>query len=216
MTGNAGRSDELTDRLKDGDEQALAELFSLHRERLWQIVHFRLDRRLSGRLEVDDVLQEVYLDAAKRVQHFIDSQNVAFFVWLRTIAGQTMIDLHRRHLGAEMRNAAREVSIHGVQYPQATSVSFAVHLLANMTSPSQAAIRVELTDRIEKTIDEMNPIDREVLAMRHFEELTNGEVAEILSLTPAAASVRYMRAIARLKDILAQLPGIFDDDDVES
>lgn len=204
-------SQELVSRLRNGDEQALAELFSIHRERLWQIVNFRLDRRLAGRLDVDDVLQEVYLDAAKRVRHFINDHDVTFFVWLRTIVGQTMVDLHRRHLGAEKRNAGREISIHGVKYPQATSVSFAVHLLANLTSPSQAAMRDELSEQIETAIEAMDSIDREVLALRHFEELTNSEVAEVLELTQAAASVRYMRALARLKDILTKIPDFFEE-----
>jgi RNA polymerase sigma-70 factor (ECF subfamily) len=210
MADNAGEPEDLFERLKRGDNQAVAEFFSLHRERLWQIVRFRLDRRLASRVDVDDVLQEVYLDATRRLRHYVEDPSVSFFVWLRTIVGQTMIDLHRRHLGTEMRDANREVSIHGARYPQATSVSLVIQLMADITSPSRVAVRKELTNEVEQAIEGMDPIDREVLALRHFEELTNSEVSEVLDITQSAASVRYMRAIARLKRILAEVPDFLD------
>jgi len=211
MADTAGEPEDLLERLKRGDNQAVADFFSLHRERLWQIVRFRLDRRLASRVDVDDVLQEVYLDATRRLRHYVEDPSVSFFVWLRTIVGQTMIDLHRRHLGAEMRDANREVSIHGTRYPQATSVSLVIHLMADISSPSRVAVRKELTNEVEQAIEGMDPIDREVLALRHFEELTNSEVSEVLDITQSAASVRYMRAIARLKRILAEVPDLFDE-----
>jgi RNA polymerase sigma-70 factor (ECF subfamily) len=175
------------------------------------MVNFRLDRRLCGRVDADDVLQEAYLDAAQRINHYLSKPSMSFFVWLRQIVLQTMIDLHRQHLGAQMRDAAREVSLHRGGYPQATSISLAAHLLGNLTSPSQAAMREEVSRQLEKALEAMSTIDREVLALRHFEELTNGEVAEVLGIQQKAASIRYVRAIARLKDILVQIPGFFDE-----
>jgi len=203
---SADASGELLARVKEGDKDALARLFSANRPRLWRMVHFRLDRRLYGRVDADDVLQEAYLDAARRMHHFADDSTPSFFVWLRLIVGQTLIDVHRRHLGAQIRDAGREVSIHQ-RCPQATSMSLAMHLLGHLTSPSQAAIRAELSVQLEQALEGMERIDREVLILRHFEELTNGEVAEILDIGPKAASIRYVRALGRLKEVLAKLPG---------
>ena len=97
---------ELLQRVKAGDTQALAELFSLYRDRLWRIINFRLDNRLLGRVDADDVLQEVYLAAAQRLEHYLDDSTHSFFIWLRLIANQTLIDVHRRHLGAKMRESS--------------------------------------------------------------------------------------------------------------
>ena len=124
--------------------------------------------------------------------------------------GQTLVDVHRRHLGAQIRDANRELSI-PTRYPAATSLSISFHLLAQLTSPSHAAIRAEMTDLLEDALHGMNDIDREILALRHFEELTNSEVAEVLGIEQKAASIRYVRAIARLKDVLGRIPGFFDD-----
>ena len=210
MSSSAEAASQLLERIRQGDEEALAEMFSIHRDRLWRTVNFRLDRRLAGRVDADDILQEAYLDAAQRVQHYFENPTISFFVWLRMVVGQTLIDTHRRHLGAQMRDAAREVSIHAGAYPQATSLSLAAHLLGHLTSPSHAAVREEMTLKLEQAIESMEPIDQEVLALRHFEELTNSEVAEVLDIQQKAASIRYIRAVARLKDVLQQIPGFFD------
>ena len=201
---------ELLRRVKDGDQQALAELFSTHRARLWRIINFRLDSRLAGRVDADDILQEAYLAAAQRIKHYLDDSSQTFFVWLRLIAHQTLIDVHRRHLGAQMRDASRDMSIHA-HYAQATSMSIASQLLGNFTSPSQAAMRDEIANQLEQAIESMEPIDREVLALRHFEELTNSEVAEVLDIQQKAASIRYVRALKRLKNVLGNVPGFLDD-----
>ncbi|MEZ6065970.1 MAG: sigma-70 family RNA polymerase sigma factor [Planctomycetaceae bacterium] len=202
-------------RVIEGDESALAEAYSDHRERLWRMVHFRLDRRLQGRVDADDVLQEAYLDAVKRIGHFAENQPISLFVWLRLIVGQTLIDVHRRHLGAKMRDADREESIQQ-RLSEGTSVSLSFHLLAHLTSPSLAAQRAELMSLVEEALAGMSGTDREVLALRHFEELTNSEVAEVLGLERKAASIRYVRALARLKTVLQQIPGFFVDTDVET
>lgn len=211
MPSDSGPASELVSRLKNGDDQALAHVFSLYRERLKRMVEFRIDRRLQGRVDSSDVLQEAYIDAAQRLRHFLAKPNMSLFVWLRQITTQRLIDIHRLHLGAQLRDAKQEVQLFGRDGSAATSASLAAGLLAQLTSPSQLAARAELVEQVEKALENMDAIDREVLAMRHFEELTNNEVAEVLGLSKAAASNRYVRALARLKDILAKIPGFFEE-----
>lgn len=205
-------ADPLTQRMRDGDADALAELFAAHRERLWRLVNFRLDRRLSGRVSPDDVLQEAWLDATTRLSHFAGAADggMSPFVWLRAVVCQTMIDVHRRHLSAKKRDAGRDVSLARPQYAQSTTASMFMELTGHLTSPSAAAVRAESLDAVQQAIESMDPIDREVLALRHFEELGNGEVAEVLGIGEKAASIRYVRAVRRLKEILAQAPGLTD------
>jgi len=192
--------DELQ-RLLAGGEQALAELFSEHQDRLERMVHYRLDQRLYGRVDVSDVLQEAYLEVSRRIQDYLDRPTVPFFIWLRQITSQILIDTHRRHL-AKMRDANQEVRIHRDNYVNASSHSLAAQLVGNLTSPSRAAMRDEILNQLRTALDGMEELDREVLALRHFEELTNNEVAEVLGLQKAAASNRYVRALKRLRAIL--------------
>jgi RNA polymerase sigma-70 factor (ECF subfamily) len=207
LGGNASES--LHARFLEGDASALAEAFAEHRQRLWRMVHFRLDSRMSGRVDPDDVLQEAYLSAAGRIKHYRGGDFQSPFLWLRIIVQQTLVDVHCRHMGAQARDASRESPIFG-QYPQATSASLAVCLAGDWTSPSQAVARGELLEKLQAVIATMNSVDQEILAMRHFEELTNGETAAALGIEPKAASIRYVRALRRLKEILAGFPGILE------
>jgi RNA polymerase sigma-70 factor (ECF subfamily) len=211
MDDTSSQDNGLRTRLQGGDEKVLAELFSRHRERLWRMVNFRLDRKLQARIDPDDVLQEAYLGAVQRIGHYDGKSPISPFVWLRLIVQQTLIDVHRRHLGAQMRDAEREASAHRQDFSQATSISLAAQLVGHLTSPSQAAQRAEMLSRLEQALAGMDPIDQEVLALRHFEELSNSEVAEVLGIQQKAASIRYVRALRRLKDILSQIPGFVDE-----
>lgn len=197
---------ELLARLRGGDQSALAELFARHRDRLRRMVELRLDPRLNGRVSPSDVLQEAYIDAVKRLTHYFDKPDESFFGWLRLIVGQRLADVHREHLGAAKRNAAQEVSIDRTG-PAASSACLAGFLVGRLTSPSHAAQRAEALAAVETALDRLDPLDREVLALRHFEELSNNEVAEILGIQRAAASKRYVRALARLREVLEALPG---------
>jgi RNA polymerase sigma-70 factor (ECF subfamily) len=196
-------------RMLTGDERALAEFFAEHRLRLNRMVQFRLDPRLRGRIDADDVLQEAYVDAARRLDAFRAAQPMSAFVWLRLIVGQTLIDFHRRHVGAQMRDAGREQSIQA-RLADGTSPSMSFQLMGRLSTPSRAVQRAELTSLVTTALDDMNETDREVLALRHFEELTNKETAEVLGIEPKAASIRYVRALEKLKQILKQVPGFFD------
>lgn len=192
-------SDEL-EMLKSGDADAIAEVFSRHRDKLQRMVRFRLDRRLYGRVDTADVLQDVWLETSRRIEDYTSNPAVPFFVWVRQLAYQIIIDLHRRHLGAQKRNVSQEVSIGKSNCD--TSVSIAAQLAGNLTSPSNVAMRGERLARLREALDGMDEVDREVLALRHFEELGNNEVAEILGIQKTAASNRYVRALKRLKQVL--------------
>ena len=199
----------LIDRALTGDESALAALFDGYRSQLRRMIRLRLDRRLSGRVDSSDVLQEAYLDIRKRLGEYAsDPSAMPFHLWLRLVAGQRLIDVHRFHLGVQMRDAGQEVSLHRGPFPQASSVSLAAQLLGKMTSASHAAIRAEHKLIVQEALNGMDPIDREVLALRHFEHLSNDETALVLGLTKSAASNRYIRALKRLKEILSSIPGL--------
>ncbi len=202
--------------LTTGDKQALAELFSLHRESLRKMVQFRLDNRLRHRVDAEDILQEAFLAAEQRIGSYRDDSERSVFIWLRLIVGQTLIDVHRRHLGTKMRDANQEVSLRHNGSPMASSATLSGHLLGHLTSPSQAAMRAEMVVLLEGVLQNMDDLDREVLMLRHFEELSNNEVAEILGIQKSAASNRYVRALQRLKGILTGVPGILDEDSQRS
>jgi RNA polymerase sigma-70 factor (ECF subfamily) len=202
--------DELLRRAGDGDERAVTELFDRYRKRLKQMIRLRLDRRLQGRVDPSDVLQDAYIDLTEQLPSYCARPEMPFFLWLRLVAGQRLMRVHRHHLGAAMRDAGREVSLYKGALPQASSVSIAAQLLGRFTSASQAAVRAERQLQLQAAINSMEEIDREIIALRHFEELSNGEVAEVLGLSKAAASNRYIRAMVRLQAILESLPGFLD------
>lgn len=198
-------SDDLLARATAGETQALAEVFVLHRDRLKQMVRLRLDRRLLGRLDPSDVLQEAYLDIARRLPEYQANPAMPFYLWMRFLTGQKLIDLHRHHLGAKMRDAGQEVSLYHGALPQASSVSLAAQLVGRLTSASRAAMRAELQLQVQEALNSMDPLDREILTLRHFEMLSNEETAKVLGLKKTAASNRYVRALKRLKEILASV-----------
>jgi len=200
----ADRTLALLDRLRARDDQALGELFMLHRDRLWRMLYVRLDSRLASRVAPDDVLQETFLDVARRIGEYLAGPAVPFYVWLRFLTVQRMLMVQRAHLGARRRDVSQEVPLPEGGAPFAYADSMAGQLVGHLTSPSQAAMRHELQDRLRAALAEMDPLDREVLALRHFEELGNGEVAEVLGITKDAASKRHVRALKRLRAILTE------------
>lgn len=197
----------LLDRLQR-QENVLGELFMLHRDRLWRMLYVRLDRRVTSRIAPDDVLQEAFLDVSRRIGEYLANPAVPFYVWLRFLTLQRLQMLQRMHLGAQRRDITLEVSLTGAGGPFASPESMAWQLVSPMSSPSHAAIRHELQERLRAALDEMDPVDREVLALRHFEELGNQEVANILGISKEAASKRHLRALQRLKTILGDWPSV--------
>lgn len=205
-----GDVEALLRRIRDGDSGACAELFACFRDRLRRMVKLRLDRRLHGRLDASDVLQEAYLDISRRATEYAEKPDMPVYLWLRFLTGQRLLALHRHHLTAQKRDAGLEIVLHRGAMPQASSISLAAQLLGRLTSPTQAAQRAELRVRLQEVLNGMDPLDREILTLRHFEELTNTEAAEVLGLQKSAASNRYIRALKRLKDALGHASGFFE------
>jgi RNA polymerase sigma-70 factor (ECF subfamily) len=211
MTDDSSPPDDLLRRASAGDGDALAQLFGHYRDRLRKMVYLRLDRRLQGRVDASDVLQEAYLDLARRAPEFLARPTMPFFLWLRLLTGQRLLAIHRHHLGAKIRDAGKEqIALRHGALPQATSASLAAQLLGRLTSASQVAMRAEMQLRLQEALNSMDPLDREVLVLRHFEELTNSETAEVLGLQKAASSNRYVCALKRLRSILRSIPGFAD------
>ena len=146
------------------------------------------------------------MDVSRLLDDYLSDRPMPFFLWLRHITTQRLIDVHRRHLGARKRDAELEVSLHRGNGPLVNSASLAAQLLGRLTSPSQAAIRDELRSRVQEALNSLEPVDREVLALRHFEQLSNAETAETLGIKRSAASTRYLRALKRIRGLLAEYP----------
>ncbi len=198
---------DLIERLRAGDRHALADLFQRHRERLRRMVELRLDARLHGRIDASDVLQDGFLDIAQRVEAYLREPRLPMFLWLRLVVSDRLAMVHRHHLGTRMRDAALEVSLYRDPLPQASSAALAAMLLGRQTSPSNAAIRAEQILQVQEAINSLEPLDREVVALRHFEQLTRAETAVVLGITEEAGAKRYIRALKKLKSILAAMPG---------
>ena len=190
-----------------GDQAGWGELLARHRDRLKRMVALRLDRRLQGRIDPSDVIQESYLEAAARLAEYLRNPSMPFFLWLRFLTGQKLLELHRHHLGTQMRDAERDISLYRGTLPATSSAALAAQLLGHATRPSEAAMRAEMKIRLQEALNGMDPLDREVLALRHFEQLSNAETAKVLGLQESAASKRYVRALRRLKEILMNMPG---------
>jgi RNA polymerase sigma-70 factor (ECF subfamily) len=190
----------------EGDMAAWSELLEAHRGRLRRMVALRLDRRLLGRVDPSDVIQEASLEAARALPKYLERPDLPFFLWLRWLTGVALQVQHRKHLGVAARDASREVRLVDGPIPGASSAALAAQLLGHDTRPSVAAIRAERKLRLQEALDTLDPIDREVLVLRHFEELSAEETARVLAIDRSAASKRYMRALRRLKDQIGSRP----------
>jgi RNA polymerase sigma-70 factor (ECF subfamily) len=207
MGGNSSDTLRLLQRARAGDRQALDELFARHRDRLRRMVDMRLDWGLRSRLDASDVIQDAYLEVAGRLEEYLRNPTLPLFLWLRLVVGERLTTLHRQHLGTQMRDARREVSLYRAALPEASSAALAARLLGKHTSPTQAAVRAERLLRVQEALNSLDPIDREVLSLRHFEQLSRAEAARVLGIAEAAAAKRYIRALKRLKQTLADMPG---------
>ncbi|MGI9444786.1 MAG: sigma-70 family RNA polymerase sigma factor [Rubripirellula sp.] len=199
-----GVETELTARMRQGSKDALATIFADYRERLRRIIQFRIDYRIAARVSDSDILQDTYIAAAKRLPHFSQQTEMSAFLWLRLLAKQQLVDIHRQHLKAEKRDARKEMGLQPYQASAQTSMALAVQLVGSITAASEVVARAETIALLEASLNEMDETDREVIALRHFEELTNIETASVLNLQPSAASKRYLRAMSRLSQLMSK------------
>lgn len=193
---------------RDGDLSGVGRLLEDYRDRLRRMIHLRMHPAMRGRVDASDILQEAFVEASTRLPDYLNERDMPFFVWVRFLTSQKLAQLHRRHLGAQVRDARRDRRIAGARDSvAASSVVLADALVAQYSSPSQGAARLEENHRIEEVLESMKEIDREILALRHYEHLSNAEAAAALGVTEATASVRYVRAAKRLRDALTSPEG---------
>ncbi len=207
MERNSAAAVDLIERARAGDREARSALFGQHRERLRRMVEMRLDARLQGRLDASDGVQDAYVDVLERLEDYLRDPKLPLFLWMRLVVGERLVKLHRHHLGTQMRDAGREVSLYRGALPAASSAALAAQLLGKYTSPTQAAVRAERILRMQEALNQLEPVDREILSLRHFEELTAAEAAQVLDIEESAAAKRDFRALKRLKQVLADTPG---------
>lgn len=204
MAVGLGEGNDLIDELRDGGEEAVAEMFAHYRGKLLRMVALRLDDRLLSKVDCEDILQEAFVTASRRVGDYLDRPMVPVFVWLRQVTTQILIDTHRRYLSTQRRDVRQEVTRCRAEGPEGGSVCVVSHLADSLTSPSQHAVRQESLGDMRAALDQLSEMDREVLVLRHLEELGNNEVAEILGIDKYAASKRYLRALARLRQAMPE------------
>src|SRR5262249_18213877 len=199
MITNSTTTIELLAQVSAKESQALPKLFARHRERLRKMVRLRLDRRLRGQFSSSVVLDEAYHEASRRMDEYLANPSQPFFLWLRLLTGQTIQAIHSRH-GVQPAEGGQEVSLYRGALPGANSVSLAAQLLGHMTQAGEAAARADMQIRLQEALNSMDPTDREVLTLCHFEELTHEEAAAVLGIEKATATKHYLRAFKRLKD----------------
>jgi RNA polymerase sigma-70 factor (ECF subfamily) len=214
MVNSAPKSEELSwllRQLAGGDQAAWGDFLESNRPRLRRMVELRLDPRLQGRLDASDVLQEAFLTASVQLPDYLKKPTIPLHLWLRLVTGQKLIALHRNHLATKARDAGRQVSLdRGL--PGVSSAALVAQVIGREPNPSDAAREVERRRWLQDALDRMNPLDREVLTLRHFEQLTSAETALVLGLTQSAASKRHVRALKRLNEILLAMPGGLEEE----
>ncbi len=195
-----------------GKPEAVNQLLERHRAALRKLIHLRLDRKIARRVDASDVVQDVLLEANERLQEYLADPCMPFHLWLRHLAKDRMIDMHRRHRGAQRRSLDRERSLAAPQFGDQSSFDLAGQLAASELTPAAASIRRELEQRFLTALDQMDEDDRDILLMRHFEQLGNSEAAEALGLSPAAAGMRHLRALRKLRAILGERPSLMGEE----
>ena len=198
-------SDRTQDILRDvagGDAEAVNRLMDRHREAVRRVVQLRLDHAVARRVDASDVVQDVMLEASQRLTDYLRNPGMPFHLWLRQLALDRIIDMHRRHRGAQRRSVDREQNFSGVGNDEQSAADLAALLRDAELTPAAAALRKELQSRFVAALQQMDEGDREIIVMRHFEHLGNSEAAEALGLSAPAAGMRYLRAIRRLRELL--------------
>ncbi len=203
MMSDSPQTQELLDQARRGEAAAVDRLLAGHREALRRMIELRLDPALARRVDASDVVQDVLLEASRRLHDYLRDPAMPFHLWLRHLARDHMIDAHRRHRLAQRRSLDREQPAVPAALAEHSSAELAAQFLDREATPATAAIRHELQRRLAAAVASLGEDDRDLILMRHFEQLANQEVAALLGLSEAAASMRYLRALRRLRALLA-------------
>jgi RNA polymerase sigma-70 factor (ECF subfamily) len=202
MWPDANTTQQLLDGVRGGDPGAVNALLERHRDALRRMIDVRMDKRLQQRVDASDIVQEVLVDANRRLAEYLRDAAMTFQLWLRHIARDRLIDAHRRHREAARRSLDREQPLVSPGWNERSTMELAAQLCDHNPTPAAAATMQELQARFAAAIEQLEDFDREIILMRHFEQLSNSEAAEALGLAPPAASMRYLRAIRRLRETL--------------
>ncbi|MBI3860530.1 MAG: sigma-70 family RNA polymerase sigma factor [Planctomycetia bacterium] len=201
MWPNTNETQELLLGAGKGEPSAVNQLLERHREGLRNMIRTRMDQKLARRIDASDVVQDVMLEASQRLDAYIRDPRLPFGLWLRQMAQDRIIDLHRRHRVARRRSLDREQQ-RGPVLQDKSSLELVAQLRDPEVTPAAATLRKELYERFVEAIDRLEDEDREILMMRHFEQLTNSQAAELLGLSQPAAGMRHLRALRRLRENL--------------
>ena len=196
------QTQDLLKGVENGDPAAMNQLMDRHREAVRRMVQMRLDHAVSRRVDASDVVQDVLLEASQRLAEYIRSPSMPFHLWLRQLAKDRIIDMHRRHRTAQRRSVDREQNMTSFRGDDQSAADLTALLRDAELTPAASALRKEMEERFVLALDQLDENDREMIIMRHFEHLGNGEVAEALGLSAPAAGMRYLRAIRRLREVL--------------
>jgi RNA polymerase sigma-70 factor (subfamily 1) len=213
MWPNRDETDRLLNDARSGEPGAVDRLLTEFREPLRRVIDLRLDPAITRRIDASDIVQDVLLEANQRLTEYLKKPDMPFHLWLRHLAQDRIIDTHRRHRQAQRRSIDKEQPIARPAWVDESSILLVAQLIDTEATPTTEAIRHELQRRLDGAIDKLSDDDREIILMRHHEGLSNQEVAAALKLTEAAASMRYLRALRRLRGVLVPSGAEPPDDD---
>jgi RNA polymerase sigma-70 factor (ECF subfamily) len=202
MWPESDQTQEILKNVANGDQAAINQLLNRHRESVRRMIQMRLDHAVERRVDASDVVQDVLLEASQRLSDYLVNPVMPFHLWLRQLAKDRVIDMHRRHRTAKRRSVDRELNLNGPGADEQSAADLATLLRDAELTPAAAALRKELEQRFLSALDQLEETDREMIVMRHFEHLSNSDVATALQLTPPAAGMRYLRAIRKLRELL--------------
>lgn len=202
---------ELLVNVRGGESLAVEQLMDRHRNSLRRMIQLRLDQRLMQRMDVSDVIQDVLMEANRRLTDYLANPVIPFHLWIRQIAKDRIIDAHRRHRVSAKRSIDREQPQTGKGPPDQSTMELANQFRDQALTPAAAATQRELAEQIESAVQLLRENDREIILMRHYEQLNNQEIAQSLGLTEPAASMRYLRALKRLREVIEGLPTLHKD-----
>ncbi len=192
----------LLDRVRSGDADAVNSLLQRHRDVIKRMIDRRMDRGVRQRVDASDIVQDVMIEANRRLGDYLENPTMPFQLWLRHMARDRLVDAHRRHRVAATRSVDREVPLVIPSAGDQSQVDMGGQVADRGLTPAAAATWHELERRFASAVELLEEGDRQIVLLRHFEHLSTAEVAEVLGLSKPAAGMRYLRAMRRLRVLL--------------